>query len=535
VVSQWPDDPDPAARILNPHGSLGGPLIVRSEQVLAGLPSAWEAKLRADVAGRTVMFLGYSGRDLDLRPIWSDVLAAAERVIWFELRSTRGGAVIDEADKRRMLGSINTRGAVEFPAPAAPPAGAAHTTPNPSWDFVAWCASNSLFVPDPDDARQLFDDRPNPSYPPLQAAAFARPRLLGHLGDYRGARKNYLRLLVTSSERREAAALLLDSEITHAGRFLALGLRPAMLVPDKFGGSWKSRLRRKLLTADHRYARHRRVLRATRNLDDEDVSTLLILRASSLRVRGSLDEAAETAAEAFVRARTEAHSVRVAHAAYQQCMALVWADRTAEAREALETRLRPYAAVAANRWVAWADFIEGEIAVRSPDAAAAMAAYDAADIRFGAELLVDGLISVATARLTVERLSGDDAAFERRLDELQALRRSRGRGRLYYTRGNRFTSEAIECELAEFARIHTRELGEAGGRYKALARSSYPLHQALGSLGLALVNIQVYGTDPTNCERAKRVGHAIGQRLVMERVDELEAGATDALREVFFC
>jgi hypothetical protein len=83
VVSQWPDDPDPAARILKPHGSLGGPLIVRSEQVLAGLPSAWEAKLRADVAGRTVMFLGYSGRDLDLRPLWSDVLAAAERVIWF--------------------------------------------------------------------------------------------------------------------------------------------------------------------------------------------------------------------------------------------------------------------------------------------------------------------------------------------------------------------------------------------------------------------------------------------------------------------
>lgn len=308
-----------------------------------------------------------------------------------------------------------------------------------------------------------------------------------------------------------------------------------MLVPDRFGRDWKPRLRRKLLTADHRYARHNRVLRATRNLQPNDVSTLFILRASSLRVRGSLDDAAQTAARAFVRARAEEHSVRVAHAAYQECMALVWADRTDEAREALETRLRPYAAVAANRWVAWADFMEGEIAVRSSDVATATAAYDAADVRFGAELLVDGLISVATARLTVQRLADDDAGFRRRLDQLRTLRRSRGRRRLYYTRGNRFTSEAIEVELAEFARIHSHDLTEAGGRYRRLARSSYPLHQALGWLGLALVNTELNGADPSSCERAKRVGLAIGQRLVVERVGDLEAGMADALSEVFFC
>jgi hypothetical protein len=523
-VSRWPDDPDPAARILKPHGSLGGSLVVRSEQVLSGLPPPWDNKLRADVAGRTVIFLGYSGRDLDLRPLWADVLAAAQRVIWFDVRLP-DGTVRDEADKRRMLGSINDRGDVAFPLPTPPPPGVSRAAPpNPSWDFVSWCASNGLFAPDSADARRLFDSRPSLSYPALQSAAFARPRLLGHLGDYRGARKNYRQLILTSDKRREAAALLLDSEITHAGRVLALALRPALLVPDRLGRDWKPRLRRKLLTVDHRYARHRRVLRATRSLQPHDVSTLLILRASSLRVRGSLEDAAQTAARASVRARAEEHSVRVAHAAYQECMALVWADRADEAREALETRLRPYAAVAAIRWVAWADFIEGEIAVRSRDVGAATAAFDAADVRFGAERLIDGLISVATARLTVERLAGDDDAFAQRLDHLQTLRRSRGRGRLYYTRGNRFTSEAIEVELAEFARVHSHDLVEAGARYKHLARSSYPLHQALGWLGLSLVNTELNGADRAGRERAKRVGLAIGQSLVVQRAADLEAG-----------
>ena len=63
----WPQDPVEGAQLMKPHGSADGHLVVTAEQVLAGLDAVWLERLRADVDGRTVVFVGYRGRDLDFR------------------------------------------------------------------------------------------------------------------------------------------------------------------------------------------------------------------------------------------------------------------------------------------------------------------------------------------------------------------------------------------------------------------------------------------------------------------------------------
>jgi hypothetical protein len=69
-------------RLLEPHGTLSGQLIVTADQVLKGLEGSWEHQLRANVRGRTIVFVSYSGWDLDFQPLWNDVLQAAGRALW---------------------------------------------------------------------------------------------------------------------------------------------------------------------------------------------------------------------------------------------------------------------------------------------------------------------------------------------------------------------------------------------------------------------------------------------------------------------
>ena len=66
--------------LIKAHRSVEGQLIVTAEQVRAWPATGWSAC----VAGRTAVFLGYSGRDLNFQPVWDAVLAAATRVLWFD-------------------------------------------------------------------------------------------------------------------------------------------------------------------------------------------------------------------------------------------------------------------------------------------------------------------------------------------------------------------------------------------------------------------------------------------------------------------
>lgn len=538
AVVAWPEDPSSGAALVKAHGSLGGRLIVAADQVLAGLPDAWRARLVADVAGKTVVFLGYSGRDLDFQPVWNDVLASAKEVVWFEQRCPYDTSrVVNEQHKRFLLRDVDARGALMFPPPATRPAGvAAGARQNASWDFVAWCRDQGLADIDLDLARQLFEPLPTLTYPPLPGAPeWARPSVLGHLGDYRAARRAYAQLAVRSNERLRAARALMRGEITHGGRAVGAALRVAELAPWGRSSEWRKTSRRKRLTIYHRAGRHDAVLRDTRDADENALSTLLIIRAAALRITASLDEAAAVADEALRRARAERHVVRTAHAAYQKNIALLWAERIDEAQQCLDDELAPYAEIAASRWVAWADFVAGGLAVRNGNATEALAQFSLSEVRFAAEALRDGVVSVAYARLAAHRLAGLDDQFIAELGHLSRLMHGRRRGQRYYGRGSRFTAEAIAIERAEFARVHSGHSDKARDLFGRVSSSRYPLHAALGHLGLALVEVE-RGRAPTHAERAKDIAGAIGFRLVTGRADELLAGSsTDLLREVFFC
>lgn len=529
----WPAEPRSGASILKPHGTINSRLIVTAEDVIGGLDASWARQLREDVNDRIVAFVGYRGRDLDFQPIWPDVLADAKRVLWFDFH------VKEEQDrKQRLLAAIDQAGNLEFPPHAFPPAGvpAAH---NPSWDFIEWCVREGLLEIDDALVAQLFEKQSEINYPEIRGARReARGLIAGVLGDYRTARNTYFKLLVRLRRPSANTRALLQLVVNQGGRPVAVALKFAHLLPPTGRLMLvRTRAERQRLTALHRLGSHHAVLRGTSSIGADTISTLLILRSAALRVTGSLDEAADLGAEAFRRATSEEHPVRVAHAAFQHTMALLWADRLDEARVALEEELVPRAPLAATRWVAWADFLRGALEARGDTRASSTAAFEAFELskqRFEAEVLMDGVISVLVARLAVHRRV-KDRGFEATAAEAQRLsRRGRKASRLY-ARRSRFTAEAIQIERAEYARIHEANRDKASRLYGGVASSPYPLHRSLALLGLAM-------SDPRHDQFAARIAEAkreadlIGARLVSARALQLQASLeSDSLREVFFC
>jgi hypothetical protein len=535
----WPTDRPPAAQLLKPHGTVGGPLIVTAKQVLGDLSVAWKERLQSDVRGRTVLFIGYRGRDLDFQPIWDTVLGKAAKVIWFDVWN--GSSMNEAADKRKLLAGVDARGNLELAAPAALPPGVRSRWHNPSWDFIAWCQDRHLIDIDRDLVLRLFDDPPEDArpYPPLPGnTVWARPSVQGMLGDYKGARASYLSAAREPGSRRKAAYSLGQSYVIHGGNGIAALLGAAALLPrrGRIGRARELALRMRI-TAWARTARHKAVLRATRNVPDDLPSVYLILRSESMRVTGSLDEAAALAGKAREKARAEEHQVRLAHAAFQEGQALLWAHRVADLRDRLDRYLLDYARLGGNRWMAWADFVEAGWEVHSEHGAEALAKYGKAEMRFRAEGLLDGVVSVDTARLAAYRLTGDAGQYAETYKRVTAAAASRGNtgdGR-YYTRRNDFTAESIKNDYAEFMRCTRGNLGAAQALYLETAASRHPLQSALGHLGLALIQAE-RGEAPTHAETALGQANKIGCRLVAARSGELlnQPISPGALRQVYF-
>jgi len=533
----WPQEPYDGAPLMKPHGSVGGSLIVTAAQVLAGLDGAWLERLRADVDGRLVVFVGYRGRDLDFQSVWDIVLEKASGVVWFD--RWVGGELFEADHKRLLLRRVAARGDLVFAPPAPlPPGVPAGAPPNPSWDFAAWCGDHHLADVSPGLAVRLFDPVPPMCYPPLPGAdRWARPAVQGLLGDYRGARRSYLRAGLHPGCQRKAAGALATSFINHGGNAIAALLAPAALLArlERLVQVGEA-ARRKRVSAWSRTGRHEAVLRATRLPSRDTVSTYLILRSEAQRMTGSLDDAAQLADTARTRALTEHHPVRAAHAAFQQCLALLWAERLNEARSCLVDHLKPYAALAASRWVAWADFIAAGLAIRDGAPDTALASFDAAETRFQAEALLDGIVSVKIARLAAHRLRDDAGGYARELAQVTALSRSGDRRQRYYTRRNTFTAESIDLDRAEFTRASRPDLPAAWSLYSQATASRYPLHAALAHLGLALIQTE-RGQDPDHARIAAQIAGQIGCRLITTRARQLLAldRADDTLRPVFFC
>ncbi len=533
----WPADPAPGAELMKPHGSAGGKLIVTAEQVLAGLDDKWLERLREDTDGRTVVFAGYRGRDLDFQPVWDKVLGDAPEAVWFDRWSD--GEMAEAGHKRLLLRRAEESGRLTLAPPAPLPPGAPPgAEPNPSWDFVSWCQDRGLVDIPPDLVRQLFEQRHPVNYPPLPGGTvWARPAVQGLLGDYKGARVSYLRAAFRPGYQRRAATALATSFINHGGDAMAALLAPATRLPasGRLAGV-REGAQRKRLTALSHTGRYGALLSATEALPPDTVSTYLILRSQALRMTGSLTDAAEMARAAREQAEDEGHPVRTAHAAFQQCMALLWADRRAELRTCLDEHLRQYAPLAANRWVAWTGFIDGGLAVHDGDAGDAIKSYHDAETRFRAEALLDGVVSVKTARLAAHRLRDDAAAYTRELEEVIRLSRGGARGQRYYTRRNAFTAESIDNDYAEFLRCSRADLDGSWTVYERTAASRYPLQSALGHLGLALIQAS-RGETPSHAATAAGKAGAIGCELILARSREFLAQprSADAVRQVFFC
>ena len=529
----WPHEPSSGAAIMKPHGTLGAELIVTSQQVLRGLDDAWEQRLRRDVTGRTVVMLGYSGRDLDFQPLWDEVLANSECVLWFDRPDPA-----EQTRRRVLLRRTEAAGKLCFPPPAPfPPGLSAATTPNPSWDFVNWCRSEHLADPDHSLILRLFERVPPFAYPPLTGRlAAARPAVLGLLGDYRAARSAYVRLVRDPSERTFAVKSLVTLAAKQGGEPIAIGLALAKLIPP-IGrlGSWKEAADRKRLTVLSKTGRHRAVLRGTKRIIPTTISTVLIVRSESTRITGSLDEAVDLAREARRRAVIEQHPVRVAHASFQQALALLWAERLDEALRCLDDDLVPYAAIAASRWIAWADFVRAGLAVRAGDGDAALTAYELSTARFAAERLMDGLVSVAVARLAALRLKRDDTTFLAAIAEVSEVASRGKKGQVFYAKAHRFTLESIQLERAEYHRTHVGALDVAERTYGSVANSKYPLHAAQARLGLAMIQVE-QGVAPSRASEALALANRIGARLLADRA-QTSLAATPGHRpaELYFC
>jgi hypothetical protein len=531
-VAAWPDSPR-AASVLKPHGTLGGRLIATAEDVVRGLDERWLAQLRSDLSGRTtVVFLGYSGRDLDFHPYWNDLLGEADQVVWFDFPNRPA-----QEFKSRLLTDASSRGALIFPKPAAPP-DAAISGISPCWDFIDWCLRERLIDAPPDGVAELFDSsKPDPAPRLTGDVAMARAGLLGALGSYREQRNDYLRLVWQPRHTAKALSALGAYELNHGGRSLAAALAAGRAIPPITARlrALRERAERKRVTALSKLGAHDRVLAITEHLPPDAPSTYLILRAGSLRATGSLVEAARVADEAFRGAVAEKHNVRIAHAAYQRCQALVWADEIAEARACLNDQLLPNAALAASRWVGWATFLNAAILVRDRDTTRARDEVELAISRFQGEALLDGIVSAQTVMLTVARLDGNDDEFRQRLGALRHRSTHPDPSLTYYTLNHPFTAQALQLEEAEFARTHVGDGNRAAVLYRALAQSQYPLYRAFGQLGSALL-------EPDGSRRSRYLASArsaadmVGQQQVAERCRLLAAGDSDAAgAEIFWC
>ena len=533
-VVAWPDKANLPGLLRKAHGSLGGPLVATSEQVISGLDPLWLEQLEADLHGRsTAVFLGYSGRDLDFHLHWDNALRQIEKVIWFDVPDPIGREY-----RSSLLPMAVARGALDMPDPWPLPEWApSGSPPNPSWDFLCWCSSHGLGDPDPDLLRVLFDaPREQPGTQIPGDLTWVKSSVLGMLGAYGEERKQYVRTLLRShGQRRRAARALAIHIANHGGSAVGAAMGLARALPDTGRTTpLKELANRKRLTVFNRVGAHEKTIRALGHKGAGEVSTYDILRAQSLRMIGSLDEAVRIADRAYQKALTEQHPVRVAHAAYQKCQALLWSERLDETRTCLYDELKPHAAIAASRWVAWADFIAAGLLIRENRPGESLDTYAASERRFMAEALLDGAVSTQVGRLTALRQLKNDAQFEERLIQVRRLVTNGLPRTGYYATRHNFTVESLRWEEAEFLRTHAADSRGAAHLFSSMLGSKYPLHVAFGHFGLALCD-RSPASQASHLRDAGRISTDIGLRLVTSRCREFESGDPRSYREMFFC
>jgi hypothetical protein len=528
-VSAWPDAPGRRG-LLKPHGTAGGPLIASSDQVLRPLAGPWRDRLEADLAGsHTVVFIGYSGRDLDFQPLWHELLGG-KRVLWFD-RPHRPGRTEppDQARRRQILGRQPDDSTLEF-LPAWGAAGAA----NPTSAFVSWAARPGAGSADPVLVRRLDDPVPPRRFPTLtDRPAAARAAALSILGDPRSALRLHARRALAGPDRRTAAKQGLVVALNHGGSRTGAALAASAALPPSVLRDGLARKRASIL---FNQGRHDDVLRLTR---DATAPAMVVLRSGSVRMTGPLDNAADLAAQALQGALGQGHPVLAANASLQLCYALMWAGRLDEARRAHDERLLPYAGLAATRWMSWAGVIDASLRLHAladtaqPDETALRPALDAlalADGRFASEGLVDGRISALTVRLTACRIVGDTAGYRNVRTTLATLTSPRAGG-THYSRGHPFAAEAIAIEDGQLEARHDDKREHGLALLRQAARSKYPVHRAVAHIALASA---LTGPDRRrHAALARDTAVAIQARRIVAIANRLAAADTESAQVYF--
>jgi len=526
-VAAWPAAPRDAGALLKPHGSLGGPLVFTSEDALRPLEGAWRARLLSDInASDVIVFVGYSGRDLDFLPQW-DSLIGDRTVIWFDFADE-----VERTRKSSIFPAAARAGRLLFPDLEPNRSG----RPNPSWDFVRWCKRHKLVSIPSEMSDEMLEPMTKRSWPVLDGnLRSSRAAVLATVGESSRARRTHLLNALLGPQRKSSILQALNLTADHGGRTVAAALFCIERLPEPLVSSEQHLVvRRKRASILFNRGRHDAVLKMTEGESRDEASTLRPLRAGSLRFRGDLDEAVREAASAVDAARAENHPARVANAALQHCYALMWAGRLDDARRALDGELRPLAGNAAARWVAWADLVEACLALYDLRTADAMSALDLATARFGAEGLVDGLVSTYCVKLVALRQARDDDQRQHQRAVLDQLLRRRVRGGRHLTRGSRFMAEAVMLEDAEYLMWCRNAPEQAASLLQQVVPSAYPFQSAIAHLGLA-------AASPTAAARTSHAATAIdiasrsGARVVQREAEARLKCADDpsAIREVF--
>lgn len=515
-VAAWPGPPcaHRTGVLHKPHGTLGGDLIATSRDVLAPLSDDWREALATAVDGRVVVFVGYSGLDFDFHPIWDELLLGARHVVWFDFDDPAG-----QVRKRRMLPELTRRSGLSFP----PTEASDPDTRNPSVKFLHWWQRNGLADLSPAEVRSpVHEPEPRPVSLP-GAPPDAGGALLQVLSDVDGARQAYRHAFHRAP--MVMAQRLIVLQMNHGGRGTARLLRLGSFLPHV--GPLRraaATARRKEITILANLGRHDLVLRRTAVRRPGDTSTVGINRAASMKMVGSLDEAASTAADAYAQARAERHPVRTANAAYQWAQSLIWAHRLDEAARVLDDKLEPIAKVASGRWLAWYCYLTACLTINdtehsSPDdLERAGHELNTAAERFLVEGLLDGHASAHIADIARVIALGHVPTADRLLTDLRA----KGPAGTYYTARHPARDTYLVLLAGEIARASGDD-SLAATRFAGTLASPYPMLAATGHLGLALAT---FPSDPTRARghavQARATAEAIGARQLAARAARLD-------------
>lgn len=511
-----PAVPGSARAVLKPHGTLGGELAVTARDALRALPSAWRERLRHDLGEcDMVVFIGYRGQDLDFMPEW-DALIGDRQVLWFDL------ADADRERRRRLLPTAESAGTLHFPEPSS----SNPAMPNPTYDFVEWCNEHGWTSVPADLIATLAEPRTKPQVPNLGGDLdLAAASVLAYIGQVRPAAARYLSQALKGEHRRDAIRAGTRLLVDHGGGLMAAALAGTewaqyviARLAHRSNDARRDRLRRKRASIRFNQGRHAAVLALTEGAATDRDVTLRVLRAGSLRYSDDLAAAVRETAAALGVASKDGHPIRCANAALQFGYALLWSGDFTRLRAMIPDQLRPYANVAAARWVAWADTLEASCLIQFGETAAARALLDRAILRFGSEGLIDGLIAAQLTSLVAYRQADDRVERAATRRALTRTHSARTRGTTFLTRSSRFRLDALWLEDAEFSFWCRGDATTAVRLATRVAQSPHPLQSASGHLCLAAAAPD-RGDRADHARFARAVAERLGARFIAEQAD----------------